>query len=99
MIKFIKDKNKLVVYGHAMYDKIGKDIVCASVSTLLISNTNLLTSLDQEQNYKYKIIQSPAQFTLELIKPNEINKAIFKNIIYYLSELEKDYPNNIKEEK
>ena len=99
MIKYHKENYKLVVSGHAFFASPGKDIVCASVSTLVISNTNLLFTLDKKENFRYQIITEPSSFKLEIINPNDINTKIFENIIYYLGELARDYPKFIKEEK
>ncbi len=35
MIKIFIDENTIHIEGHANFDKYGKDIVCASVSTIL----------------------------------------------------------------
>ena len=45
----IKEQDKLKsisIKGHAMYDEVGKDIVCASVSSLVISTINNILSID-----------------------------------------------------
>ena len=42
-VKVIRNNNKIKkisVMGHAMYEDYGKDIVCAGVSTLVISTVN-----------------------------------------------------------
>lgn len=98
MIKYKTDlKNlKLEVLGHADYAEHGYDIVCAGVSTLIISSTNLLIKLGEEKNIKYQV--SEGNYYLEIKNKNKINEKIFLNIIDHLKDLEQQYPKNIKEE-
>ena len=42
MIKVNIKNNEITVSGHANYDDYGKDIVCASVSSLVISTVNAI---------------------------------------------------------
>ena len=42
-VKVEKDKakyKKITITGHALYDDYGKDIVCASVSSIVITTVN-----------------------------------------------------------
>ena len=42
-VKLIKDSNKvkeITIKGHALYDDFGKDIVCAAVSSTVITSVN-----------------------------------------------------------
>ena len=48
MIKVNIAKNKIIIAGHAGYSEKGKDIVCASVSTLVISSINACLKIDQD---------------------------------------------------
>ena len=38
---------KISIKGHAMYDDYGKDIVCASVSTMVITTVNAISRFEQ----------------------------------------------------
>lgn len=93
MIKIIKEKNKIIIKGHALYDDYGKDIVCASVSSVCICTVNGILSIDEtaidvnmEQNKLTIIINSLDSVTTKLID----------NMLNCFEELEKQYPNNIK---
>ena len=47
MIKVnLKEKDKIVITGHAGYDDYGKDIVCASVSSIVITTINAIIDID-----------------------------------------------------
>ena len=55
MIKVILTKkddnvNKVIINGHAGYDDFGKDIVCAAVSSTVITTINILLSLDNQKD-------------------------------------------------
>ena len=41
MIKVNIKNNIIIITGHAGYDDFGKDIVCASVSSIVITSINL----------------------------------------------------------
>ena len=45
-----KDSNleKIIINGHAMYDDFGKDIVCAAVSSTVITSINACLSIDDD---------------------------------------------------
>ncbi len=93
MIKVTIKKDYIEIKGHAMYDDYGKDIVCASVSTLIISNINLIIKLD-ETAIKYK--SEEGLIKLDIIKHEKVIDIIISNMIEHLEELEKKYKKNIK---
>lgn len=94
MIKVdIKDNSKIIITGHANYDEYGKDIVCASVSSIVITTINGILEIDKDA-INYEDLDN--KIMLEVIKDNEIVLKLIKNMIYMLEALEKDYPKNIK---
>ena len=96
MIKIsIKEKNnkidEILIKGHALYDDYGKDIVCASVSSIVITTVNAIESIDKDSiSYDEKV------FLIKLLKHDLIVDKLISNMINLLKELECDYPNNIK---
>ena len=48
MIKIKFDKDKISIKGHSGYDVIGKDIVCASVSSIVITSINAIIRIDEK---------------------------------------------------
>lgn len=93
MIKIEVLPKKIIIKGHAMYDDYGKDIVCASVSSILITTVNACLSFDKEAiNYE----QEKDIFTLSIIKEDEITKKLIENMLHLLRELSNDYPKNIR---
>ena len=41
MIKVIKENNMIMISGHANHNEYGKDIVCASVSSIIYTTLNV----------------------------------------------------------
>ena len=83
MIKVNYKKNDYItIKGHAMYADLGKDIVCASASSIVITSINAMLSIDNN--------------SLEVIKEKGYIKATLKiQDDNMLEELSHDYPKNI----
>ena len=97
MIKVnIKNKNgkvyEIVVKGHAGYDYYGKDIVCAAVSTMMITAINNIISLDDSIDY----VENDGLLKVTIKKETEINQKILSNVIMMLEDLKSQYPKNIE---
>lgn len=96
MIKIqVIEKNKSIkeikIKGHAMYDKYGKDIVCAAVSSIVITTINAIESIDNEA-----ISYNDTPFVIRVQKNDEVVSKLLNNMIFLLKELEHDFPNNIR---
>jgi len=77
--------------GHAMYDDYGKDIVCASFSTMIITTINAILTFDQDaisytDNNDLKIIN---------IKKDNITNNLLNNLVNMIYELRDNYNKNI----
>lgn len=95
MINVKFSPNSVSVVGHADYSKYGKDIICASVSTLIIFTVNLLLEFDvDEKLFSYNI--SEGNFFLKYDDKNENISKIIKIFILSLKDLSTQYPKNIK---
>ena len=97
MIKVILTKkddnvNKVIINGHAAYDDFGKDIVCAAVSSTVITTIKILLSLDN-QSISYNDSRG---LIIEVLKNDMTTKKIINVLISNLYELEKAYPKNIQ---
>ena len=94
-IKLIKNNNqisKIIIKGHAMYADYGKDIVCAAVSSTIITSINASLSIDNES----LIYDDKNGLEIEVKKNDIVTTKIINNMINNLYELEKAYPKNIK---
>ena len=94
-INIDKDDNKIVrikVSGHAHYAESGKDIVCAAVSSTVITTVNNILSLSKTIDY----LEGKDSLTINVIKDDKNTQKILNNMLSMLNELEKDYPKYIK---
>ena len=93
MIKVNISKDCIIITGHAKYADYGKDIVCASASSIVISSINAILKFDKEaisyQEEKDKLV-------IDILKKDEITKKLIGNMIDMLNELSIQYPDNIK---
>ena len=78
--------------GHAGYDNYGKDIVCASFSTMIITTINAILEIDKDaisytDTNDLKIIN---------IKKDNITNSLLNNLVNMIYELKESYDKNIK---
>ena len=96
MIKVSIKKNNDVIdnikcSGHANYDKFGKDIVCASFSTMIITTINAILEIDKNA------ISYTDTNNLEIIniKKDDITNKLLNNLVSLIKELKNTYDKNI----
>lgn len=94
MIKVVYNDNykNLKITGHAGYADQGKDIVCASASSIILSSVNLAI----EFNKNVKFTDDLNKIEIENNTNDENVRKVFSNMIICLEDLEKQYPDNIK---
>ena len=92
MIKVNIKNNNISITGHALYADAGKDIVCASVSSIVITTINALIRLDKDC-IKY---DTKNGIVITIMKQTKETNILLDNMICLLEELEKDYNKNIK---
>ena len=93
MIKVKVTKKCISVLGHADYDDYGKDIVCASVSSIITTCVNCIMNIDSEAimyNDDGKII------TITKRNLNNTVDIILNTMVEMLKDLETTYKKNIK---
>ena len=100
MIKVIYDIDgdrytSLEVRGHANFDEYGKDLICASVSSIMFGFMNALDALDEE----IQIQQLTNQITV--INHSSSNKVqdYFELVMMQLKTIEESYGDFIKVER
>ena len=95
MIKVIKKNNVIEISGHAGYDEFGKDIVCASVSSVIATIVNCIMNIDKD-SITYQ--DDGKTIIITKINNNEVVNTIFATMIDILKDLENQYKENIKVE-
>ena len=81
------------IQGHAMYDDFGKDIVCAAVSSCVITTVNGILEIDKDwilarQDSKGVLIQ--------VQNSSDVCQTLLANMFSLLEELHDQYPKNLK---
>ena len=93
MIKIkVKEKN-ISILGHANYDEYGKDIVCASVSSIVLCSIEAISQFDINA---VDIKQTKDKLEIIINKTDDITQKLINNMLNCLKELEKKYPKNIQ---
>ncbi len=88
-----EDIQEIIIAGHANHEEKGKDIVCAAVSSIVITTVNGIMRLNfasidyQEEENLIKIIKKD---------DDKITNTLLFNMIELLFELTTQYPNNIE---
>lgn len=82
---------KINIKGHANYDDYGKDIVCASISSIFITSINIILSFDE----KAILFSAKNNAFIENVKKDDITNKVLNNLVEELFELESKYKENI----
>ena len=85
----------LDVKGHAEYGEYGKDLICASVSSILFGFMNALDELQENVEIK----QSENRITVEDHSGSSTVQNYFELVIMQLKTIEESYGNFIKVER
>ena len=93
MIKVELKDNLITIKGHAGYDDKGKDIVCASVSSIVITTINAIVEINPEA-IDYSDLDN--EIIIRKLKEDETVNKLLNNMILLLESLEKDYKEYIK---
>ena len=93
MVKVDIKKDKIIVLGHSNYNDYGKDIVCASISSIVITTINALLKID-ENCIKYEDNDGYVEITI--LKHDKYIDILIGNMIDLLKELEKQYKKILK---
>ncbi len=93
MIKVEVTKDKITFLGHAMYADYGKDIVCAAVSSIMMTTVESIAAFD---NQAIVAKEANNQVVLTIKKHDNITNTLINTMLNLLNELVKKYPKNIK---
>lgn len=95
-VKVIHTKGKIreiSISGHADYDEYGNDIVCAAISSTVITTVNGIMKYDSSLiDFK----QTQDELQIKVLKENPVEKVFLTNMLDLLEELETQYTENIK---
>jgi uncharacterized protein len=92
MIKVNVTKDTMIITGHAGFAEYGKDIVCASVSSMVTSSVNDMFTVNPKA-ITYK--DDGNVMTIKITLDDDLVIKLFNNLKELLINLSKDYPKNI----
>lgn len=86
------EQDTIIVSGHSGYDVEGHDIVCAGVSSIVITTINAII------RYKNDLIEyeSKSGYVKMVVKHDKIADLLIENMISLLKEMEEKYKKYIK---
>ena len=93
MILITKDEKVISITGHSLYEDFGKDIICSSVSSIVITTINGIISIDPDA-IKYNLSKNGLE--IEVLKTDNVTLKLIDNMMELLTKLSKDYPKNIR---
>ena len=82
----------ITLFGHAKFDIHGKDIVCAAISSSVITTVNGIKKL----NDNVKVDQLTDKLIVKPKNKDKTTNVLLLNLVDLLEELSNDYPKNIK---
>ncbi len=93
MIKVDVNKKDIIITGHANFAEYGKDIVCASASSIVITSINACLRIDN----KFLIYKEEKdKLTITIKGNNKDCLLIIDNMLKMLEELALTYKKNIE---
>ena len=93
MIKIEICNNIIKISGHANYASYGKDIVCASISSIITTCVNCIMNIDSKSiNYT----DDGNVITITKLSNNNTVDIILNTMVEMFKDLESKYKKNIK---
>lgn len=93
MIKVKVLKQQIIITGHADFADYGKDIVCASCSSIIITSINCALRYKSD-SIKYQELKD--KLVIDILSDDKVVAIIIDNMLAMLSELALTYKKNIK---
>lgn len=84
--------SEIIINGHSNYDVSGRDIVCASVSSIAITTINAILRLNNDA-LKYQ--ENDGYLKIDIKKHNDYIDTLISNMLDLLKELETKYKKYI----
>ena len=92
MIRVIYNKKNIKISGHANFNDYGKDIVCASVSSIVYTTINSILNINNDAIK----ISDTKDLIIDIISDDSITRSLLDTMINLLYDLALQYPKNIK---
>ena len=92
MIKVLVKENIIQISGHAKFDDYGKDIVCASVSSIVCTTVNAILNINSSA---IEVIDNK-DLIIKILSNDTITNKLINNMISLLKDLSEQYKENLK---
>ena len=93
MIVISTKSDRITIDGHAEFDDLGHDVVCAAVSSIVITTVNGILALNKGS---LSYLVSKKGMTIDIKNMDETTQILIGNMVSLLKELESKYPDNIE---
>lgn len=93
MITVTYENKCIKLRGHANYAEIGKDIVCAGISTLL---QTLIQSVETLTDDEIKYSMSPGKADIKFRNLSENSKTLLNSFFIGVEMIAYEYPENVQ---
>lgn len=87
-----EDSAKFTLKGHSDFEDVGKDIICAAVSSAAIMAVNTVTEILGEKDTS-KVKDGYLQFK---VSGNKAARDIISGLMLHLQGLAQQYPENVR---
>lgn len=86
--------DEVTIVGHANYSQLGTDIVCASISAIVIGTLN---ALDEMESKTIKVINNTSGLVkIKVITTTNNNQVILKTMLWQLKTINAQYMKYLK---
>lgn len=92
MIVITKNTNIITIRGHANSADYGKDIVCASVSSIVYTTIN---AIKKWKDRAIEVIDNQ-DMQIKILENDEITSLLINNMFDLFNDLAYQYPKNVK---
>lgn len=93
MIEVSYNSGQIVINGHANYALLGKDIVCAAVSTLV---QTLIESVEKLTDDKIEYDMQPGKVEIKFWTLSEKSKTLMESFFIGIEEVSKAYTDYVR---
>ncbi len=92
MVKVVVEDKCITIKGHASAGEFGRDIVCASVSSIAITTVNAMLRFNDKS---IDVVSNDGFMQIKILESSNETLVLLENMISLLVELEKQYKKNI----
>ena len=93
MIIINTKRDRITIDGHAGFDDLGHDVVCAAVSSIVNTTIEAIASFDASA---IDVKSKSGHVTINILKHDDITEVLLGNMQACIEDVRRQYPSNIK---